>query len=698
MSRRRSAPSRLQPYVTRAFQGDATPHRPSLRGRIVRRSVGALAAVAILASLMPASADTYIPSLTISCDPTRVGVGTTCQATVTDAVSTTDTLSVPMEGMTKPIARGVFTRDNIPAAGSPIRIITKKVYWDTLEATRDVVTLAPIESLLDTAQSRGFDGVRLRFSFGADAPRWAKEIGDGPIDYLEAQSDISTTIPDIWDPAYQAEVEELMVAVAAEYDADPRVLLVFASGAQTYYSEPFVRGISAQQNRTNLLAAGYTKALDRAAQTWQLDIMRVFHRTPVGLAYNPWQFINPDGSAGVSVAYMAEVMDYHLSLFGDRTVLQNNSIRSSYISNPPPMYAEFLARLDEPGSTQYQAAGATRIGDADATVKWAIDYLNASGVELVNGYQDFHSDVELTNYDTALKTNDPPSQQIASHTVTWTTSADGTFGAGSCAPDATFGAICAVHYVPRLGSAGSHTITATIGGSGTGTPSASTQLRVSRRLSATTLTCATPVPAGGKSSCTTSVSDGSGGQVSAPTGTVRIAVDGAVAASCDLIPTSASASGCFVDVAAASGTHQVRATYGGDIDHDESADAVPVSVESPPEEPSSEEPPQEESPTEPPASPADTTVPTVTIVSPVDGGAIPKGKVTITAEASDDVGVTNVEFLVNGTVKCVDGSAASWTCTWTLSSKPVEGYTLSAIAYDAAGNRSEDSITVTLLR
>jgi hypothetical protein len=179
---------------------------------------------------------------------------------------------------------------------------------------------------------------------------------------------------------------------------------------------------------------------------------------------------------------------------------------------------------------------------------------------------------------------------------------------------------------------------------------------------------------------------------------VRIAVDGAVAASCDLIPTSASASGCFVDVAAASGTHQVRATYGGDIDHDESADAVPVSVESPPEEPSSEEPPQEESPTEPPASPADTTVPTVTIVSPVDGGAIPKGKVTITAEASDDVGVTNVEFLVNGTVKCVDGSAASWTCTWTLSSKPVEGYTLSAIAYDAAGNRSEDSITVTLLR
>jgi len=88
----------------------------------------------------------------------------------------------------------------------------------------------------------------------------------------------------------------------------------------------------------------------------------------------------------------------------------------------------------------------------------------------------------------------------------------------------------------------------------------------------------------------------------------------------------------------------------------------------------------------------------VTIVAPADGDAIPKGKVTITAEASDDVGVTKVEFLVNGAVKCADTSPASWTCTWTLSSKPVESYTLAAVAYDAAGNRSEHSITVTLLR
>jgi hypothetical protein len=690
MNRRRSTPSRLQPYVTRAFHGDATPHRPSVRVRIVRRTASALAAVAIVASLIPAFAGIPIASLTVSCDPTRVGVATTCRATITETVSTTDN----EQGMTKPITRGVFTRDSMPSAGTPVHAATDKIYWNQLEATRDVITLGPIENALDTAESRGLTGVRLRIMPGAFAPDWAKALGTGPIPYVEPQSDIPATVPCVWCAEYRAEVQELFNAIAARYDSDARVLAVFATGGATYYGEPFIRGFSEPANRQAFLAAGYTQALDKAVQKWQLDIMQVFQQTPVGLAYNPWQFIRDDGGFGSSVPYAAEVMDHHLALFGERTILQNNSIRSSYISDPPALYDEFLARLSAPGTTQYQAAGASHIGDADLTMNWAIDYLKASGVELVNGYTDFHTEAELTDYDTALKVNDS-SGQTAPHAVTWVTSADGAFGAGSCAADAAGGTTCEVRYVPRLGSVGSHTITATYAGSSTATVSASTQLRVSPRLSATTLTCATPVPAGAKSSCTASVSDGSGGEVSAPTGTVRIAVDGAVLASCGLIATSGSASGCAVDVVAASGTHQVTARYGGDTDHEASASGtVSLTVEAPLEEPPSEEPPPEE----PPEPPADTTAPTVTILSPVDGEAIPRGKVTITVETSDDVGVTKVEFLVNGLVKCADSSPASWTCAWTLSNKPVESYTLSAIAYDAAGNRAEHSITVTPLR
>ena len=689
MSRRPRTHAPFQPYITRAFRGDPTPHRPSVRGRVVRRTAGALAVAAIVASLIPALAGISVPTLSVSCDPTRVGLATTCRATITD---TTSTSGITLLGttQTKAIAGGVFTRDGVPVSAEPVRIATKKIYWDTLEATRDVVTLAPIENVLDTAEARGFDGVRLRFSFGVDAPQWAKAIADGPIDYVEPQSNIIATIPDVWDPAYQAEVEELMTAVAAKYDADPRVLLVFASGAQTYYSEPFIRGITEQRNRTNLLAAGYTKALDQAAEKWQLDIMRVFHQTPVGLAYNPWQYVNADGSGGGSVAFMAEVMDYHLSLFGNRTVLQNNSVRSSYISDPPPMYAEFLSRLARPGTTQFQLAGATRVGDADAAMQWAIDYLKASGVELVNGYPEYYTDAQLTSYDTALVSNVTPS---APEGVAWSTSGGGYFSGSSCAPDGIGVTTCSVRYLPRPGTVGEHTITATYTGSALSLAPVSVQLRVWKRASTTTLACTTPVPAGGTSRCTATVTDETGGEVIVPTGTITIAADGVEAGSCALGAGSGPTSTCAVDVSATAGTHQVTASYGGDADHFASTSgSAQVTVESPP----AEEPPAEEPPAEEP--PADTTAPAVQILSPADGASLPRGvKVALTAAVSDDVGVTRLVFEINGSVKC-SLTQPAWTCQWTPPKGKTGTFTIVARAFDAAGNSSSTQISVTTIK
>lgn len=306
-------------------------------------------------------------------------------------------------GDEKAIARGVFTRDNMPPAGTPVRIATKKVYWKDIEPSQGSKSRTPILSVLDQAQGRGLEGVRLRPTLGAYAPTWAKNLANGPITMFESQGGTSFTMPDLWSPEYQTAVESLFTWMATQFDNDPRVLAVFASGAMTYYAEPFIRNINTQQNRDNMLAAGYTRAEDEALQKWQLDIMSGFTKTPIGLAYNPFQFVNANGSAGSSLAYTAEVMDYHLGAFGVRTILQNNSIRSSYIASPPPLYAEFLSRLSEPGTTSYQVAGATRVGNADATMNWAIDYLEASGVELVNGYTNFHTNAELADYDARLR-------------------------------------------------------------------------------------------------------------------------------------------------------------------------------------------------------------------------------------------------------------------------------------------------------
>jgi hypothetical protein len=631
----------------------------------------------------PAIGDTGV-DVSVTCDPTRVGVATTCRATIAETEPTTDTSSFPTEGMRKPIARGVFTRESLPSAGTPVRVATVKVHWSALEASRDAYTLEPIESLLDTAQARGLDGVRLRFSFGASAPLWAKEIGDGPIPYIEPQNDIDTTIPDVWDPLYQAEVEELMAIVAARYDADPRVLLVFASGAQTYYSEPLIRGIAEPSNRQNMLAAGYTKALDQAAQKWQLDIMQVFTQTPVGLGYFPWQYVNPDGTAGSSIAYMAEIMDHHLALFGERTVLQNNSIRSSYIGDPPPFYAEFLKRVPAPGTTQYQTAATVRIGDADATMNWAIDYLHASGVELVGGYLDVHTEAELTYYGTGLKANDASPQPIASHAVSWATSADGTFGASTCTSDGGSTTICQVRYTPAAGSAGPHTITAVDASeTGSGDASGSASITVNRRASATTVACTSPVAATDMSTCTATVADANGGDASAPTGPVTFSSTGGGSLGsleCSLTAISGSKSTCSVTYTpTVDGDHAVTGAFGGDADHKPSSSAPAVVVVEP-------------------KVVVDVTAPVVQILSPADGSAIKKGStIKVVATATDDIGVTNVEFAADGVVMCSDVETSSMTCAWSVPKRGSTGFTVTVTAWDEAGNIGSQQIQIVIV-
>jgi chitinase len=89
---------------------------------------------------------------------------------------------------------------------------------------------------------------------------------------------------------------------------------------------------------------------------------------------------------------------------------------------------------------------------------------------------------------------------------------------------------------------------------------------------------------------------------------------------------------------------------------------------------------------------ADTTPPTVAITSPAGGASVPKkSTVTINATASDDVGVTKVEFYVNGQLTCSD-TAASYTCAWKVPAAPGRTYQLQAKAYDAQGNVSSSNI------
>jgi hypothetical protein len=92
---------------------------------------------------------------------------------------------------------------------------------------------------------------------------------------------------------------------------------------------------------------------------------------------------------------------------------------------------------------------------------------------------------------------------------------------------------------------------------------------------------------------------------------------------------------------------------------------------------------------------SDTTAPTVSISSPAASATV-SGTVTVAATASDNVGVSKVEFYVNGALQVSD-SASPYTFSWNTAAVTNGSYTLTAKAYDAAGNIGQStSVPVTV--
>lgn len=95
------------------------------------------------------------------------------------------------------------------------------------------------------------------------------------------------------------------------------------------------------------------------------------------------------------------------------------------------------------------------------------------------------------------------------------------------------------------------------------------------------------------------------------------------------------------------------------------------------------------------STPADTTAPTTSITSPSNGATV-SGTVSVTANASDDTGVSRVDFLVDGAVVGSD-SSSPYSFSWNSTTASNGSHTLASRAYDAAGNSATSaSVSVTV--
>ena len=98
--------------------------------------------------------------------------------------------------------------------------------------------------------------------------------------------------------------------------------------------------------------------------------------------------------------------------------------------------------------------------------------------------------------------------------------------------------------------------------------------------------------------------------------------------------------------------------------------------------------------TAPAPAPADTALPVVSISAPANGSIV-SGTVTVNVAASDNVGVQKVELYLNGSIFGVIG-AAPYSLPWNTSNSPDGSCTMTAKAYDAAGNVGNTTVSFSI--
>src|SRR5436309_4261864 len=82
-----------------------------------------------------------------------------------------------------------------------------------------------------------------------------------------------------------------------------------------------------------------------------------------------------------------------------------------------------------------------------------------------------------------------------------------------------------------------------------------------------------------------------------------------------------------------------------------------------------------------------TTSPTVSTTAPLSGSTV-FDRITLSASATDDVGVAGVQFKVDGSNLGTEVTTAPYTMSWDTATAAIGAHTLTAVARDAAGNVS----------
>jgi acid phosphatase len=283
-------------------------------------------------------------------------------------------------------AQGLYDRHHAPPSGytSAVRTFVAQVDWSAVEPSNGTFNWTSVDSQVNQAKAAG-ERVMLRIWAGDQSPAWVKAQDGGPVTIVPNTGGANMTIPRFWTANYDTAYRGLTAAMASRYDTNSTVGVVDTNECMMQYPEPYLRDNWNSSNVANLLKAGYTLSADQACHQREIHSgLDFFHQTVVRIAFNPYQSIDSTGKVKGNVAYTDQMMAAFRQLGGAQAQLGNDSISSTRMNSTD--YGDLYAHQKALGAPiGYQTATAAKIGDWQATLKWAVAQ-GANAVELPTGY------------------------------------------------------------------------------------------------------------------------------------------------------------------------------------------------------------------------------------------------------------------------------------------------------------------------
>lgn len=272
----------------------------------------------------------------------------------------------------KPPAVGVVAENSNTFPTNGVTTDSLHVNWSELEAADQGGTLngsglARITTMINNATAAGKKW-KLRLYCNGDRtggdtgmPAWLKTAA-GTFSYQDPQDSTTTlTLGRFWTQVVQDAYRRFILNLAQLLDDEATLVDVTISGGMMLYAEPMILGLSAPQNRAELVGggngwagtfiptpgAGYTQAAYVAAQQSAIKAHSdFFPKTHSSFAFNPQQVLTSYsswlGQDDANLTNTKALIDYAVNTLGERLVPENNSARPddfSYNGSTPTGYA-----------------------------------------------------------------------------------------------------------------------------------------------------------------------------------------------------------------------------------------------------------------------------------------------------------------------------------------------------------------------